>query len=178
MRSDPRVVTPRHVRTPKSLGALAVGAIAYAVLLAPATLSVGLPAAVTVSDAWIRWLPANLPAAGYATLRNVGDQPATLIGVSTPDYGVVMFHESRNQHDIEQMMPIERIQIKAHTQLSFAPQSYHIMLMQPTRRDILPGDRVSLTLHFADGQALKAQFEVRSLDASAVKRTAGFNGGM
>jgi periplasmic copper chaperone A len=177
MRSDPRVVTPRNARTPKSIGALAVGAIACAVLLAPATLSVGLPAAVTVSNAWIRWLPANLPVAGYATLRNVSDQPATLIGVSTPDYDVVMFHENRNQHGIEQMMPIERIQIKPHAQLSFAPQSYHIMLMQPTRRDILPGDRVSLTLHFADGPALKAQFEVRRPDGSAVKRTASFNGG-
>jgi copper(I)-binding protein len=177
MRSDSCVVAPRNVRISKSIGALAVGAIACAILLAPATLSLGLPATVTVSNAWIRWLPANLPAAGYATLRNVGAQPATLIGASTPDYGVVMFHESRNRHGIEQMMPIERIQIKPHVQLSFAPQGYHIMLMQPTRREILPGDRVSLTLHFADGQALKAQFEVRRSDGSAVTRTAGFNGG-
>jgi periplasmic copper chaperone A len=172
MRSDPRVVARRNVRTPTSTGAFAVCAIACAVLLAPATLSVGLPATVTVSNAWIRWLPANLPAAGYATLRNVSDQPTTLIGASTPDYDEVMFHESRNQHGVAQMMPIERIQIKSHAQLSFAPQSYHIMLMQPTRA-IRPGDRVSLTLHFADGQAQKVQFEVRRPDGSAVKRTGG-----
>jgi copper(I)-binding protein len=177
MRSDIRLATRRSVRTAKSIGPLAAAAIVCAVLLAPATLSVGLPATITVSNAWIRWLPANLPAAGYATLRNVGDQPAMLIGASTPDYGAVMFHESRNEHGVEKMIPIERIQINPHAQLYFAPQSYHIMLMQPTRRAILPGDRVSLTLHFADGQALKAQFEVRRSDGGAVNRTASVNGG-
>lgn len=176
MRSDPHLATRRSMRNPKSIGPLAAAAIVCAVLLAPATLSVGLPATVTVSSAWIRWLPANLPAAGYATLRNVGDQPATLIGASTPDYGAVMFHKSRNENGVEQMMPVERLQINPHAQLSFAPQSLHIMLLRPTRA-ILPGDRVSLTLHFTDGQALKVQFDVRRPDGSAVKRTASVNGG-
>jgi hypothetical protein len=53
--------------------------------------------------------------------------------------------------------------------VSFAPEGFHIMLMQPTR-DIQPGDHVLLTLRFADGQSLQVQFEVRRPDGSAVKR--------
>jgi copper(I)-binding protein len=156
------------------MSALAVGFMACSSLLAPATHSAGIAATVVVSNAWIRWLPANLPAAGYATLRNVGDRPATLIGASTLDYGAVMFHESRNQHGVEEMMPVDSIQIKPHSQVSFAPQGYHIMLMQPTRA-VRPGDHVVLALRFADGQSLKVQFEVRNPDGTAVKRASGAN---
>src|SRR5262249_44547279 len=36
------------------------------------------PAAVSVTDAWIRWVPAGNPAGGYFTLHNTGDKPITL----------------------------------------------------------------------------------------------------
>ena len=175
MRSDRRAITGRSTRASAFISALAAGVIACAILLAsPATHSAGVPATVVVTNAWIRWLPADLPAAGYATLRNVGDRPVTLIGASTLDYATVMFHESRNQHGVAQMIPKDSIQIEPHSQVSFAPESFHIMLMQPTRA-IQPGDHVVLTLRFADGQALKIRFEVRTPDGNAVKRASGAN---
>jgi hypothetical protein len=152
------------------ISALAASAIACAILLAPAAIhSADVRATIAISNAWIRWLPANLPAAGYATLSNAGDRPMTLIGASTPDYGAVMFHKSRNQHGLEQMLPVDRVQIDPHSQVSFAPANLHIMLMQPTRA-IHPGDHVLLTLRFADGELLKVQFEVRGPDGNAVTR--------
>jgi len=165
-----------YSRTTSPAGVLAAGLIACAGLLGTAGHAADLPAAVSVSNAWIRWLPANLPAAGYATLRNLGDRRATLIGASTPDYAVTMFHESRNRRGVDQMVPIDSVQIDPHSQVSFAPEGLHIMLMQP-RRTIQPGDRVLLTLHFADGAALPVQFEVRRSDGTAIKRAPGASGG-
>ena len=150
--------------------------LACASLLATAGHSADIAASVSVSNAWIRWLPANLPAAGYATVRNLGDQPVTLSGASTPDYAVIMFHQSRNQLGVEQMVPIDSIRIAPRSQVSFAPQGFHIMLMQP-QRDIQPGDHVLLTLRFADGQSLPVQFAVRRPDGSAVKGATDARGG-
>jgi hypothetical protein len=154
---------------------LIVGLLACAPFLAAAGNTALLPPSVTVSDAWIRWLPANLPAAGYATLHNAGDRRATLVAASTSDYGTTMFHASRNQHGVEQMVPIDSIAIEPHSQVSFVPQGLHIMLTEP-KRAIQPGDQVLLTLRFADGQSLQVQFEVRRTDGSAVKRVSGASG--
>jgi copper(I)-binding protein len=130
---------------------------------------------VSVSNAWIRWLPADLPAAGYATLRNTSDRRATLLEVSTPDYGTAMFHASRNIRGVEQMVPVDNVRIEPHSQVSFAPEGLHIMLLQP-RRAIKPGDHVSVTLRFAEGQLLPVQFEVRRPDGSAVARADATSG--
>src|ERR1700683_257705 len=150
---------------------LTTGLLACAACLATAGLPADITPSVTVSDAWIRWLPAALPAAGYMTLRNTGNRPVTLIEASTPDYGVAMFHASRNHQGMEQMAPIDSVRVAPHSQLSFAPQGLHIMLMQPTRA-IQPGDYVILTLRFANAQSLQARFEVRRADGSAATPTA------
>lgn len=126
------------------------------------------PPNVSASNAWIRWLPSGLPAAAYVTLRNAEQHPVTLLGVSTRDYGAAMFHASRNQNGVETMLPIDRIRIDPHSQVSFAPAGLHIMLMQPSRA-VGPGDHVILTLKFADGRSLPVQFEVRKPDGGPIE---------
>jgi hypothetical protein len=165
-----------HSRNRSPTSVLTAGLIACASFLAADGHSADIAPSVSVTNAWIRWLPANLPAAGYATLRNVGDRPVTLVGASTLDYGVIMFHESRNQHGVEQMVPIDSVRIEPHSQVSFAPEGFHIMLMQP-KRTVQPGDHVSITLRFADGQSLQVQFDVRKTDGSVVKRATDASGG-
>jgi periplasmic copper chaperone A len=155
---------------------LVAALLACAILFAAAGESADLPESIIVSDAWIRWLPANLPAAGYATLHNGGDRRVTLVAASTSDYATTMFHASRNQHGVEQMVPIDAIAIEPHSQVSFVPEGLHIMLTEPRRR-IQPGDHVLLTLRFADGQSLQVQFEVRRTDGSAAGRVSGASGG-
>ncbi|MGH8133397.1 MAG: copper chaperone PCu(A)C [Steroidobacteraceae bacterium] len=153
-----------------------VCAIAWLSLFPTLCYSAGVAPAVQVSAAWIRWLPGDLPAAGYATLSNVGDQAVTLTGVSTPDYGASMFHESRIQRGVDQMMPVPSIVIRPHFSVSFAPGGYHIMFMEP-KRAIQPGDRVLVILHFAAGQSLQVSFEVRKPDGSAAERATQSKGG-
>ncbi len=115
---------------------------------------------IRVEDAWIRWLPAGLPAGGYATLTNTGDKPLMLIAASSPYYGAVSMHRSVERQGIMEMMPVAQIPIVAHSSLNFAATGYHFMLMQPSK-SVKLGDRVPITLRFTDGASLTVQFEVR-----------------
>lgn len=120
---------------------------------------------VRVEDAWIRWLPANLPAAGYATLNNIGGKPVTLLAASSSKYGEISFHRNRTQGGTREMVPVDKITINPHSSFNFAAAAYHMMLMQPTQ-SIKPGDHVPITLRFADGSTLTVEFEVRKPDSS------------
>jgi len=115
---------------------------------------------IRVDDAWIRWLPAGVPAGGYATLTNTGDKPLMLMAVSSPDYGEVAIHRSVEHQGMMEMTPVAQIAIVAHSTLNFAAAGFHLMLMQPNKAVKL-GDRVPITLRFADGASLTVQFEVR-----------------
>jgi copper(I)-binding protein len=119
------------------------------------------PASIVVSEAWIRWLPANLPAGGYVTLTNTGTQAQVLTGATSPDFGEVSLHHSVQRDGVSQMQPVSRVEIPPGGALSLAAGGYHLMLEQP-RRPLKPGDEVSITLHFAGGDSMTAQFEVRS----------------
>jgi copper(I)-binding protein len=124
--------------------------------------------AVQVRDAWVRWLPENLPAGGYVTLINTGDQSTRLVAASSPDYAQVSLHRSRDIAGTSRMMPVQKITVAAHSSLEFAAQGYHLMLEHP-KKTLQPGDRVAVTLSFADGSAVTVQFELRAPDAVADK---------
>jgi len=47
-------------------------------------------AELKVSEAKLRLLPGNLPAAGYFTLTNTGNQPVVLTGAQSPAFAQVM----------------------------------------------------------------------------------------
>jgi periplasmic copper chaperone A len=119
---------------------------------------------IEVSDPWIRWLPAGLPAGGYATLHNGGVQAMILSAVSSPDYGQVSLHRSSLQQGNNVMQSVAQITIPARSSLNFATAGYHIMLLRPTRA-LQPGDRVPIALRFADGSSLTVMFDVRRPDA-------------
>jgi periplasmic copper chaperone A len=119
-----------------------------------------------VTDAWIRWLPGDLPAGGYVTLTNTGDRPASLIAASCPDYADVSLHRSRNVAGTSQMIAVHEITVAPHSSLSFAAQGYHLMLAHPNKV-LKPGDHVPVTLSFGAGAAVTVQFELRPPDAGA-----------
>jgi copper(I)-binding protein len=116
---------------------------------------------IQVKDAWIRWLPAGLPGAGYMTVINTGPEEHVLIGASTPDYEDVSFHQSHNHNGMNEMAPVASIILQPHATVRFAEGGYHLMLMQP-KRSLHPGDKVEVTLRLSDGQTLLVPFDVRA----------------
>ena len=123
------------------------------------------PAHVSVQHGWIRWLPAGLPAAGYAIIRNNGDQPMRLMSVESPDYAMVMLHRSTQASGNDSMEMVESITIPAHGEIRLAPGGYHLMLTSP-KRPIKPGDKVQVRLIFASHEMLMAMWTVRPANAS------------
>lgn len=143
----------------RGLLAVILLAVAGAAVCAPAA-----PAGVRAEHAWIRWLPANLPAAGYVVLVNDGDGDATLTGARSADYGMVMLHQSRLDESDSRMEPVASLTVPAHGSVALSPGGYHLMLMHPTRA-LKPGDTVAITLEFAGGGTLQVDFSVLPANA-------------
>jgi len=116
---------------------------------------------IQVKDAWIRWLPANVPGGGYMTVINTGSAVRVLIGASSPDYGAVGMHQTRLRDGVNEMTPVASIELRPRIPVRFAEGGYHLMLLHP-KRPLKPGDRVLITLRFAQGPSVEVPFEVRA----------------
>jgi copper(I)-binding protein len=119
---------------------------------------------VRATHAWIRVLPGTLPAGGYVTLENRGDQPVALTGARSAAYAEVMLHHSSTQGGMSRMAMVESLPIPAHASVVLAPGGDHLMLMQPVAA-VQPGSVVELQLQFADGSTLPVDFVARPANA-------------
>ncbi len=119
---------------------------------------------VSIQHAWIRLLPADLPAGGYFVLDNHTDHPITLTGVSAKGFAHAMLHQSVEANGQGRMHHVQSINVPAGAQLRFAPGGYHIMFMPP-HEPLQPGDRVPVTFKFADGSTYTTDFLVKGAAA-------------
>jgi copper(I)-binding protein len=118
-------------------------------------------ATVTVTDAWIRALPASSPSGGYFTLRNDGKNTETLVSAASPACGMLMLHLSENKGGMSAMREVTGVDVAPGATLRFEPGSYHLMCMGATPA-IRPGAEVPVTLVFKSGEKLTANFAVRN----------------
>ena len=116
-----------------------------------------------VDNAWVRDLPGGAPAGGYFLLRNDGTKAAELTAASSPAFGQVMLHQSVQSGGVASMRDVHGVNVPPGGAVNFTPGGYHLMLMTPARK-IIRGEKIPITLKFADGQAVTAQFEVRGPD--------------
>ncbi|MDA8110209.1 MAG: copper chaperone PCu(A)C [Betaproteobacteria bacterium] len=136
-----------------------------AVLIASALFAASAWAAdLTVSGAWIRHLPAGVPAGGFFTVHNLSKQDTALVGASSPDYGMVMIHKTIEEGGVSRMVEGGKIVLPAGGKVAFRPGGYHLMLMH-AKHEIKVGTKIPVTLEFAGGQKVTALFEVRGATA-------------
>lgn len=119
---------------------------------------------ISASGAWIRLLPADLPAAGYVTLHNATDRSRRLVRVTTDAFAGAMLHESVREGGSQSMHAVDGVDIPAHGNAELAPGGYHLMLMHAAA-PLRIGQTVVLMLHFDDGSELPVAFEVRPANA-------------
>ena len=120
---------------------------------------------VHASQAWIRVLPGDLPAGAYVVLENGGDQLATLHGARSDRYASVMLHRSSADGGMNRMAMVDSLVIPAHGKAALSPGGYHLMLGK-ANPPVKAGDTVKLTLQFADGSTLDADFAARPANAT------------
>ena len=128
--------------------------------LALTTPAFAAPKGVNIEQPWIRLIIKARPAAGYFTLRNNGDKPVQLTGASSSACGSVMLHQSKEVDGVEKMLPVKSLTVKPHGTVTFAPGGYHLMCMQPQPAMAI-GKSVPMTLKFAGGDSITAQFPVK-----------------
>lgn len=120
---------------------------------------------LVVSKAWIRFIMAARPAAGYFTLSNETDRPRKLTGASSPACGDIMLHRSLRENGVEKMDMVDSVVAPAHGVISFSPGSYHLMCMSPSAT-MKAGAHAQVTLDFADGAHVQADFVVKGASAT------------
>ena len=150
----------KHAKTPVALVRPWV-----VLLMAMAGVAVPGDTPLRVEQAWIRLLPGDLPLAGYFEMVNASGSPARLTSAESPGFEGIMLHRSVSEGGSSRMQHVDSVQVPEGGSVRFEPGGYHLMLMK--RRTALSiGDRVPITLHFADGRRVTAEFEVRSANAS------------
>lgn len=117
-------------------------------------------AMISVTHAWIRLLPGDLPLAGYFDLQNTSGHMLKLVGADSTQFGRIEMHRSMEMQGMDHMMPVEDVEVAAGARVQFAPGGYHLMLLDP-RHPLMIGERVTIVLRFAHGQSQAASFEVR-----------------
>jgi copper(I)-binding protein len=115
---------------------------------------------LAVEGAWIRFILPSLPAAGYFTLANGGDQARILVGAESPACGSLTLHRTIGEGGTERMEMEKNVVVPAHGKVAFAPGGLHLMCVAPSA-ELHPGASVPVSLRFADGAALTARFSVR-----------------
>ena len=117
---------------------------------------------LSLSKPWVRMIIPSRPAAGYFTLSNATTKPQVLVEVTSPACGMIMLHQSLETNGTQHMIMLESVTVPAHGAVTFAPGGYHLMCMSPSN-DVAKGHSIPITLHFADGAVLTANFPVRGV---------------
>ncbi|ALM52978.1 copper chaperone PCu(A)C [Halomonas huangheensis] len=114
-----------------------------------------------VTDAQLRLLPGDLPAAGYFTLHNAGSDAVTLSGAESAAFAMTHMHLSTEEDGMASMKSVDQLEVATDETLEFAPGGYHLMFMK-RQQPLEVGDEVEVTLQFEDQPPLPVTFEVVS----------------
>ncbi len=121
---------------------------------------------VVVHEAWARASAgAATTGAVYVTLIG-GDQPDTLVGVSTPVADAAEVHESISDNGVMKMRPVSGVAIPMHGKVMLSPGGYHIMLMG-LKQKLTAGQSFPLTLRFAHAAPMTVDVAVQAMGHGA-----------
>jgi copper(I)-binding protein len=106
--------------------------------------SLGVEAAVTATDAWVRGtVPAQKTTGAFVTLQSTDD--AKLVGVATPVARTAEIHESGMSAGTMRMRAVDSVALPAGRRVELKPGGYHVMLLG-IAKPLGAGDKVPLTL--------------------------------
>lgn len=119
---------------------------------------------LSVTQCWVRVMPAQVPSAVYFNVQNAGAVATRLVGVETDAYGSVMMHATTHTGGMSRMSMAHDVLLDAHSRLAFEPGGLHVMLSKPTRT-IEVGKTLELTLVFAGNVRVQVPCSLREASA-------------
>jgi copper(I)-binding protein len=118
-----------------------------------------------VYDAWIRAAPpGSHMLAGYATLKNTGDAPITVLTVQSDAFRQSSIHETVVERGVSKMRELPRLDIEPGAAVEMKPGGRHLMLAYP-RHAVVPGEKVQVIFLLADGRRVETWFDVVAPDS-------------
>ena len=120
-----------------------------------------------VFDAWIRAAPPGTSTvAGYATLKNTGDAPISVLTVQSNAFRGSSIHQTVVEHGVARMRELPRVDLAPGTVVEMKPGGAHLMLIDP-RHPIVAGDKIGMVFLLADGTRVETNFDVVAPDAGS-----------
>ncbi|SFP91671.1 copper chaperone PCu(A)C [Tranquillimonas alkanivorans] len=136
-------------------------------------LALGMPSAlfagsqdVVAENAWARAsIGTSRPGAAYMTLRNTGEEPVVLTGLSTDLAMMPDIHRTTTDaQGMTSMAPAGELEIASGEAIALEPGGLHVMLMQ-LQRPMVEGESFALTLEFADGGEMQVDVPILGIAA-------------
>lgn len=120
-------------------------------------------AEIQVADPWVQAAPPSAKVlAAYLEIKNNGEKPQTLSGISSPAFGQVEIHRTTTRGNIARMEHLKELVIPPHSSVAIKPGGMHLMLMGG-KNPLRAGDQVPMTLIFKSGAEVAISAAVRSM---------------
>jgi copper(I)-binding protein len=115
---------------------------------------------IEVSQASVRLLGGDMPAAGYMLIKNNSSTNDRLLGVKADFAGQPMLHQSSvDANGVASMKMVMSIDVPAGGQVEFKPGGFHIEFDNLTS-GLKAGDVVTILLQFEQAGTISAQAQV------------------
>ena len=115
----------------------------------------------TMKDGWVRLPPAAMPMmAGFGRIQNPCRAPVVIVSASSPAFGEVSIHETRNVDGVNRMRELEQLRIAPDGNATLKPGGMHLMLMQP-HAPLKEGSKVVVNFKLQDGREVLSELVVR-----------------
>ncbi|MEW8002678.1 MAG: copper chaperone PCu(A)C [Candidatus Thiodiazotropha sp.] len=118
---------------------------------------------IMVDDPYVRAVPPGQPnSASFMVLHNKGEKGSALTAVSSPASEVAELHTHTMDDGMMRMRKVERIDLPAGEAVELQPGGLHVMLLG-LKQELVPDQKVPLTLIFDDGSSVQVEAPVRKL---------------
>lgn len=118
--------------------------------------------APAMKEGWVRLPPAAMPMmAGFGRIANPCPMPVVIVSASSPAFGEVSIHETRNVDGVNRMREVEQLRIGPDDSATLKPGGLHLMLMQP-RAPLKEGSKVVVNFKLQDGREILSELVVKT----------------
>jgi periplasmic copper chaperone A len=133
------------------------------VVVAPLALAGKAADTVTVTDPYVRLVPADTGTTGaYLLLKNTDKVDHALVKASSDAAKNVELHTVIEEGGKKVMRPVPKMDVKAGGETTLKPGAYHIMLIG-LKAPLKEGANVAITLGFEDGSSKNVSATVKEI---------------
>jgi periplasmic copper chaperone A len=116
---------------------------------------------IEILNPWVKAAANGENTAAFMIVKNTGSPTDKLIKAEFNGAMETEIHETKMSNDVMEMSPIDALEIPANGQVELKSGSYHVMMMG-LNKELKAGDKVDLTLTFANAGSVTVTAEVRN----------------